>query len=81
VDTLSRENETLARCHERKSNREHFTKVIDLSNARLKNLKAMKKVPSNSFGKKQSVAFAKSGNGRATEISRVFTQVHSPDGR
>jgi hypothetical protein len=71
-------DETLARCHERKRNREHFTKVIDLSNARLKNLKAMKKVPSNSFGKKQSFAFTKSGNGRATEISVYLHKFTAP---
>jgi hypothetical protein len=38
------ENEARARCLGRKTNREHFTKIIDLCNARLEILQAMKKV-------------------------------------
>jgi hypothetical protein len=34
------ENETRARCLDRKTNREHFTKIIDLCNAHLKTLQA-----------------------------------------
>jgi hypothetical protein len=55
---LSRmENDTRARCLDQKTNREHFTKIIDLCNVRLRNLKATKKDSSTRLGKKQSITF------------------------
>jgi hypothetical protein len=44
----------------------------------LKNEKSVRKVSSNSFGKKQSVAFAESGNGYATEISVYLHEFTAP---
>ena len=72
------ENDTRARCLDRKTNRENFTKIIDLCNARLRNLKATVKDSSTGPGKKQSIAVVQSGEGRATEISVHLNKFTAP---
>jgi hypothetical protein len=52
--------------------------IIDLCNARLRNLKATQKVSSTNPAKKQSITFVQSGEGRATEISVLLNKFIVP---
>ena len=71
------ENDTRARCLDRKTNRENFTKIIDICNARLRNLKPTKK-DSTGPGKKWCIAFVQSGEGRVIEISVHLNKFTAP---
>lgn len=72
------ESETEARYLDRKMNREHFTRIIDLCTARISNLKMIQKSSVAATSGKQSIAFVQTGTGRATKISVFFNKFTAP---
>jgi hypothetical protein len=66
------ENETLVKFLDRKTNREHFTRVIDFCKARSKTLKKSRQRSSSRLDGKKRIKFVRTEAGLATQMS-VYT--------